>query len=90
MMACNDFKPTDEFQGLDTHKLIKTILNNKDDFDDTDGIPDYRIDTMTLSVVLYKLWENCDQKAIDPEKKEYNPLLFQQEVNYINKNISRI
>ena len=88
MMACDDFKPKGEFQGLNSHKIIKTILNNKDDFDDTDNKTDYRVDTMTLSVVLYKLWENCYNKAIMPNNK-YKPKLFQKEVNTINKNISK-
>ena len=38
-------------------KIIEAIIKRKD-FDSTDGIPDYRVDTLTLSVVLFQLWEN--------------------------------
>ena len=90
MMACDDFKPKGLFEGLNSYELIKTILNNKEDFDDTDKKTDYRIDTMTLSVVLYKVWENCYNKSINAETAEIRTDLFQKEVININDKISEL
>ena len=93
IVSCEDFKPKENFVGLDSHAFIKSILNGKEDFDETDGKPDYRVDTMTLSVVLYQIWENCDQKAQEAVKQSYGDnytKAFQKIVVEYNKKIEDV
>ena len=51
----------EEFKEIDT-KVITGCIIDKSDFDDNDGEVDYRVDTLTLSIVMYEIWEKFSQK----------------------------
>ena len=56
------FKKMDEKENQDKEKLKRILecLIKKTDFDAGDDIPDYRVDTMMLSIVMHELWEKTN------------------------------
>ena len=51
----------EEFQKLNTKEITGCIIE-KYDFEDNDGEVDYRVDTLTLSMVMYEIWEKFERQ----------------------------
>lgn len=91
-------KPTEGFNST----AITECIVQQSDFNNSDGETDYYVDTLTLSVVMYKLWEECDTNAgtktfnyfkknkIEPGTNRYDDQWDDYYIDFFKEEINRI